>query len=182
MENENSRHNVGWMILDNYRKNSAEASSWEADVRREISISEISDDGQRIILCKPIRYMNDQGTCLKEAMGKYELDISSDVLVLHDDLDLHLGRMRLRHRGSPPSHNGLVSVVESIRSDFFWRLRFGIESRIDRKSVAGEDFVLSDFTAEELEIINSLLGKTVEIIRLWIAGQLQNAIQLSTQF
>lgn len=179
-ENENNRHNVGWMILDNYRKSLVGASPWEIDASCEILTSETSDDGKRVILCKPTRYMNDQGICLVGATIKYGLNISKDVLVLHGDLDLPFGKIRLRPRGSPPSHNGLMSVREAIGSDLFWRLRVGIESRIDRKSVSGEEFVLSDFTAEELETLNSLLGKAVAIIRLWVADQCQKAIQLST--
>lgn len=178
-ENESSRHNVGWMILDHFCKSLGGAPIYERDAFREIATSEIFDNDRKIILCKPTRYMNDQGACLLEAAQKYRVDVHSDVLVVYDDLDLPLGKMRLKHHGSPPSHNGLHSIRAALRSDIFWRLKIGIETRIDRNSVSGENFVLGNFTANELKILKSFSDKATAIIQLWITNQCQRAMQLT---
>lgn len=175
-ENAHSRHNAGWMLLDRYKARSEESQPWSVDRDGEFALCVVGTGDSETALCKPTRYMNDQGFCLKNAIGKLCVDPSSDVLVLHDDLDLSLGALRLRQKGSPPSHNGLASIHEHLRTDLFWRLRIGIESRKSRKEIKGEDFVLGDFCPQEMAILEEAFGKSISAIRHFVSGKIQQAV------
>lgn len=178
-ENKLSRHNTGWMILDRLYENIQEPSLWQNHEEDEVNTASGIINGLRVVLCKPTRYMNDQGPCLDRTIKRHGLSISDDVIVIHDDLDLQLGTLRLKQKGSPPSHNGLRSIQNTLRSDLFWRLRIGIESGRNRGEISGEDFVLSDFTEEERKTLELTLTRATEIISLWVLGQCEKATHLA---
>lgn len=180
-ENSQSRHNAGWMVLDKLYENTAEKSLWQINSDDEVNTADVIIKGSPVVLCKPTRYMNDQGVCLENAIKRRGLSVSSQVMVIHDDLDLKLGTLRLKQKGSPPGHNGLKSIMERLRSDIFWRLRIGIDSRVRRDEKGGADFVLSDFTEEEKNVIDPTLTKASEIVRLWVLGQCDKALQLANK-
>jgi len=175
-ENARSRHNAGWMVIDGYRNQTGKVKDWTIDPSKEFIFSLLDRDGVRTVLCKPTRYMNDQGACLANALARFNINPSSDLLVLHDDLDLLLGKMQLRQRRSPPSHNGLYSIREQIRTDIFWRLRLGIDSRKSRTEMSGEEFVLSDFSPKEMSIMEEVCSRAVSVIRQFISGDIQEAV------
>lgn len=178
-ENKLSRHNTGWMALDKLHSIVGEPSLWQINKEDETNTASGIIGEVRVVLCKPRRYMNDQGSCLERTIKRHGLSVTDDVMVIHDDLDLRLGMLRLKQKGSPPSHNGLTSIRESLRSDLFWRLRIGIDSRKSRTEMNGEDFVLSDFTEEETQILYPNLSKATEIATLWISGQCEKAVHLT---
>ncbi len=176
-ENARSRHNAGWMLLDRFGGKVEGRQPWSVEHDGEFALRFLEEtDDTEVALCKPTRYMNDQGICLKNAIEKLQVDPSSDVLVLHDDLDLPLGTLRLRQKGSPPSHNGLFSIREQLRTDLFWRLRIGIESRTSRAEMTGEDFVLGDFSAQEMTILEGAFGKAINAIQHFVSGRVQQAV------
>jgi PTH1 family peptidyl-tRNA hydrolase len=118
-------------------------------------------------LFKPLTFMNRSGPavarlCAQEGVG------SSDVLVLVDDLDLPLGALRLRPRGSPASHKGLISLVEALGTEEFPRLRIGIGPR--PAEVDGRDFVLSPFEAGERAVVDQVTDVAAQAVQCW-AGE-----------
>ncbi len=175
-ENTHSRHNAGWMALDGFRNQTGATRDWTIDPSGEFIFSLLDSDGVQAALCKPTRYMNDQGVCLTNALARFNINPSTDLLVLHDDLDLPLGKMRLRQRGSPPSHNGLSSIREQLRTDIFWRLRLGIDSRKSRTEMPGEEFVLNDFSPQEMSVMEEVCARAVSVIRQFISGHVQEAV------
>ncbi|MBE7436956.1 MAG: aminoacyl-tRNA hydrolase [Spirochaetales bacterium] len=159
------RHNAGFMVLD-WFKNRLDAhpagKKWqselsEADFRRS--------DGQkiRLILIKPQTFMNLSGKAIAPALAYYRLTVS-DLLVIHDEIELPFGEVRRKAGGGHKGQNGLRSIMASCTADFE-RLRFGV-GRPDHGDVAGH--VLSNFSPEEKERLPSLLDRSVQLIEEWL--------------
>jgi peptidyl-tRNA hydrolase, PTH1 family len=138
------RHNVGWMVVDEL------ASRREASFRSKFdgSLSETRLGDCRLALLKPETYMNESGRSISAA-ARYFKVASEDVLVVHDDVDLELGRLQARVGGGLGGHNGLRSIAQALGTPEFLRLRVGVgrPGRGDPRDVA--DFVLAPFEAHE---------------------------------
>jgi peptidyl-tRNA hydrolase, PTH1 family len=138
------RHNVGWMVVDEL------ARRHDGSFKAKFSgrLSEVRLDGARIALLKPETYMNDSGRSLSAAARFFKTP-SDLVVVVHDDVDLSVGRLQARVGGGLAGHNGLRSVAEALGSREFMRLRVGIgrPGRGDPRPVA--DYVLSPFAPED---------------------------------
>ncbi len=138
---ERTRHNVGFMIIDNL----AQEVQCGFGLERNSSIGKIQKDGRNLRLAKPLTYMNRSGEAVRDIVQKYQIPLSN-LLVILDDLNLPFGKLRFRRKGSDGGHNGLASVIYQLRSEEFPRLRVGIgaETRLDAVS-----FVLSKFDKKE---------------------------------
>ena len=119
---ENTRHNVGWKTLDNV----AEAAGIRVNVNRYHGLTGMGTvEGEKVILVKPLTYMNLSGDCVQPLAAYYRI-APEDILVICDDVNLPLGRLRLRKSGSAGGHNGLKSIIGRLSSDAFPRLRLGV--------------------------------------------------------
>ena len=130
-----TRHNVGWMVCDHLFPNLSWSTKFHAQLARETVVS----------LLKPQTYMNESGKSVRAALDFYHLE-PKDILVVHDDLELPYGTLRLQAGGGLQGHNGLKSIKQHVGSDAFLRLRIGI-GRPNHGSVAS--YVLERFTSEE---------------------------------
>ena len=122
-EYEGTRHNVGFMTLD------ALADKYNIDVREKAFKGLIGKgmiEGNKVILVKPQTYMNNSGEAVRAAMDFYHLQ-PQDLLVIYDDMDLTVGRLRLRQKGSAGGHNGIKSIIAHIGTQTFDRIRVGID-------------------------------------------------------
>lgn len=181
-EDERSRHNIGCMAIDTFlNRDDEEGANWVQDKEKEVSVISQRKGDLHLVFCKPLRYMNDQGICLKRMIDALNIDLERDVLIAHDDLDLPLGKLKLRQRGLPPSHNGLRSIKEVMRSELFWKLRIGIETRSNRQLISGKDFVLADFTDSELRIVNFTLEQAKKVFSLFIKEDFNNGSYIANQ-
>ncbi|HWP34320.1 MAG TPA: aminoacyl-tRNA hydrolase [Thermodesulfobacteriota bacterium] len=117
--------------------------------------------GEELLLVKPQTFMNESGRCLAPLLAFYRLG-PADLLVVHDDLDLALGRIQIRQRGGDGGHNGLRSIIAALGDAGFLRLRVGIGRPPDRQDPA--DYVLSPFAPEELPVVEQAVGRSVEAI------------------
>src|SRR6058998_1987925 len=139
-----TRHNVGWMVADEV------ASRHDGAFRGKFSgrLAEVRLDELRVALLEPETYMNESGRSIAAAARFFKVDPGA-LLVVHDDVDLEEGRLQARLGGGLAGHNGLRSIAQSLGSQDFLRLRFGVgrPGRGDRRSVA--DYVLAPFSAED---------------------------------
>lgn len=152
-----TRHNLGWMIIDALRIQ-LEVGDWHAERSYESDIAEYrSATDERWLLAKPTTFMNNSGRAVANLARFYKVS-PEDIFVIHDELDLPLGTLRLRLGGSAAGHHGIESITYQLCSDAFWRLRCGISSKTETRPAETSDFVLGRFLADE----QSLLPKIIE--------------------
>ena len=153
-EYENTRHNIGFSIVDAVAE---ERNITLSEGKGEYIIGSEQAEKKKIILVKPLTFMNNSGTAVKEVLEHLNLD-ERNLLVIVDDFNLPLGKIRIREHGSSGGHNGLYSIIYHLNSDNFPRLRCGIagESMPKDKSKI-PDFVLSTFTNDERKIVKQLI-------------------------
>lgn len=144
-EYENTRHNVGFLFVD-FLRNIWNFEDWKNSKFKGI-ISEGTMNEEKIILLKPMTFMNLSGESVIALVNFYKIPLEN-ILILSDDIDMDFGKIRLRKKGSSGGQNGIKSIAEHLGTDEFSRLKIGI-GRDSRYNVA--DWVLSKFSGEELE-------------------------------
>jgi PTH1 family peptidyl-tRNA hydrolase len=157
-EYENTRHNIGFMILDAL----ARASNVVFSDKRYGFVGEMKHAGRTFILLKPNTFMNLSGRAVHYWMQKEKIELDK-VLILVDDLALPLGKIRLRLKGGDAGHNGLKSIHQILGTQEYARLRFGIGDDFPKGTQI--DFVLGKWTKDEEEIVNTKLDLCAEIIK-----------------
>jgi PTH1 family peptidyl-tRNA hydrolase len=151
-----NRHNAGFMVIDELlRRVSAQPSR----AKMGAELSEAAVAGTKVLFCKPMEFMNVSGAAISRAAGFWKIP-SRQVLVVHDDMDLDFGRMKLVEGGGTGGHNGLRSIVAELGTQDFCRLRFGIGR--PPAHWEGADFVLADFTTEERKILPNLIEEAAD--------------------
>jgi peptidyl-tRNA hydrolase, PTH1 family len=160
-EYENTRHNIGFTILDTL----ARVSNISFSDKRYGFVAELKHAGRTLILLKPNTFMNLSGRSVSYWMQKENIPIEH-VLVLVDDLALPLGKIRLRSKGSDAGHNGLKNIQQILCSQNYARLRFGIGGDFPKGYQI--DHVLGKWTKEEDEVVNSKLETCIEIIKSFV--------------
>lgn len=152
-EYEYTPHNAGFLCLESLKRNIFEkgydVSDWENEEKLFHSeISKVKEGGELIcILQKPLTYMNKSGSAVKSIMKKFNVD---QFVLLHDDLDIQLGKYKIQREKSPKGHNGVLSVEQALGSTDFWRVRIGIENRGDR-NIPGEEYVIREYSKKEYD-------------------------------
>ncbi|MGC8874832.1 MAG: aminoacyl-tRNA hydrolase, partial [Chloroflexia bacterium] len=154
-----TRHNVGFRCL------SVLAARHRLSFRQKhgqarLAIGEIA--GRRVVLARPYTYMNRSGTAVADLLKWLQLPLER-LLVIHDDLDLPLGTIRLRPRGSAGGHRGMRSIIEALGTESFPRLRVGI-GRPANPAQDPIDYVLSPFTAEEEPVLAGVLERAADAV------------------
>jgi PTH1 family peptidyl-tRNA hydrolase len=155
-EYENTRHNVGFLMIDVLRE-VLWFSDW-VDSRFSGVVSEGSMNGEKILLLKPITYMNLSWESVSKVVNFYKINPKTDTLILVDDLDMDFAKVRYRSSGSAGGQNGIKSLIGQLGTDEFARLKVGI-GRDARYAVS--DWVLSRFKADELEILRLEVFPTI---------------------
>ena len=156
-----TRHNVGFMVLE--RMAGAAGASFRSQPRLQGQLAEVGSGEARLRLLMPQTYMNESGRSIRAALDWYRLD-PSQLLVLVDDMDLPLGRLRLRASGSAGGHNGLRSTIAHLGSQDFARLRIGIGAPADNpaeRRARTISHVLGRFSAEERPVLEAVLEEVV---------------------
>jgi peptidyl-tRNA hydrolase, PTH1 family len=158
---EATRHNVGFMVIDELAKKFQINMSEKSKFKGVIGQGNIKD---QVILLKPTTFMNLSGESVKLVKQFYNLK-DQDILIIYDDLDLVCGKVRLRQKGSAGGHNGIKSILSSISSENFHRLKIGI----DRDQVIPVvDYVLGKFTKQQKEAIDQAIMQSLNIIEDWV--------------
>lgn len=164
---ESTRHNIGFMVVDKLaREIGAAAVSWKEDGQRKAMIARAGD----VVLAKPLTFMNNSGIAVSSLMRYYKL-LPDDLWIVHDDIDLPLGKIRMRAKGGAGGHHGVASVMAAIKTDRFVRFRLGIGRS---KNVV--DFVLSRFRSHEAGSLKHLVKHGAEAVRMALLEGFDRAI------
>ncbi len=170
-EYDKTRHNNGFMAVDLMASNH-NVKFTENKFKSICTRFSANDVG--VLLMKPQTYMNNSGIAVKEALEFYKID-PSHLLVFSDDISLDLGKIRLRNGGSAGGHNGLKSIISSIGSDKFPRIKIGVGSKPNPEYDLA-DWVLSRYTENDMKILSDALNRAVCAAELVLLGNSQEAM------
>lgn len=164
-EYDQTRHNIGFMALDAF----AQANNAKFSPSKQFATTaKINIAGEPVMLVKPTTYMNDSGKAVRAILDYYQGDIA-DILVLVDDMDMSLGKLRFRAKGSAGGHNGLKSIIAHTSSQSFLRLKFGL-GHPDHEQRVVINYVLGHFSKAETQVVDDMLDRSTQAISDWIAG------------
>ena len=162
---ENTRHNIGFMVLDELAKRNNLTFFLESKFKG--MLASINLNGQKAILLKPMTYMNLSGESVIKVMQFYKIDVE-DLVVISDDLDSPFGRVRMRQKGSPGGHNGHKNIVSHLKTEEYKRIKIGIDRN---PNISVVDWVLKKFTSEELLTLKPSIDRACEALEKYIGGE-----------
>lgn len=157
-----TRHNIGWLILDQLSKKSKISLN---KIRFKSSYGEGRVSGEGVALLKPLIFMNRSGEAIEMARRSLSLDLS-DVIIVHDDLDMEFGRVRFKNSGGDGGHKGIRSTIDFFETDAFARLKFGIGR--PQPDLDASDYVLEEFTEAEQDLLQPRIDQAVNGLMTWI--------------
>jgi len=167
-EYENTRHNIGFMVLDSFVSGFSLEKKWQAYVKRD------KIQGQDVLFVKPVTFMNLSGDAVRKIADYYHVQ-SEDILVIQDDLDLNMGTFKIKRDSSAGGHNGIKSIIQSLNTNHFWRLKVGVSH--DR-SVSTVDYVLGKFSISERQQLEKLFPFFQDIIETFICKSYDQMMQI----
>jgi len=154
-------HNLGFLTIDRI------ANEYEVEVRNRqcrALTARVVIGPETVLLAKPETFMNLSGMSVRELAIKHEIRPESDLIVIYDELDLPLGTIRIRQRGSSAGHNGMKSVIAALGTQEFLRIRLGVAP--DRKIADGVKFVLTPFRKAQLKKVDEVLDTAAEAVNV----------------
>ncbi|MGI6084300.1 MAG: aminoacyl-tRNA hydrolase [Acetivibrionales bacterium] len=167
---ERTRHNVGFDTIDflaaQYRINNFKS-------KHKSLIADGLIQGQKVFLVKPQTYMNNSGEAIREIIDYYKVPYEN-LVIIYDDADLDIGRLRIRAKGSPGTHNGMRSILSHIQTEDFPRIRIGIGKAPDQMDLA--DYVLSRFSDEERKLVNTAIENAAKAAVTIVCASLEIAM------
>jgi len=173
-----TRHNTGFIVLDALAEahSGASGGQWRTQDKFRADIAEISLEGEKVLLVKPLSFYNETGQVARALVDFYKLSPAEDVLVIHDELALPFGTIRVRQKGSDAGNNGIKSLNAHLGQDYA-RIRIGIWN--ERRNLMNDaDFVLSAFSTEEANQLNELVDtKITPLINDFVKGTLEPSSQ-----
>ncbi|MEO8579397.1 MAG: aminoacyl-tRNA hydrolase [Gemmatimonadales bacterium] len=172
-----TRHNVGWWLIDHL------ADVWHFDGWKKDGLAHVASgavNGVKVRLVKPQTFMNLSGQALKTYVRRPFWSAATDLLIVVDEVQIPVGRYRIRARGSAGGHNGLKSVEHSLDTRDYARLRIGVGPSEERKGVYKDlaDFVLSPFARDEREDVLDLLPQLTATAETWLKDGIEKAMNL----
>jgi PTH1 family peptidyl-tRNA hydrolase len=166
-----TRHNIGFLLIDLL----AEAHNLQFRAKFQGLWTEGNVEGERLFLLKPQTFMNLSGRSVSELTNFYKVP-GKDLLIVQDDLDLPLGKIRLRDQGGAGGHNGIKSILAELGSEKFWRLKLGVGRPPAEWDPAR--YVLSPFAEDELRQLDKVLELAEKVTNLWIKEETSQAMNL----
>jgi peptidyl-tRNA hydrolase, PTH1 family len=153
-----TRHNAGFIFLDEFynllkNEQGTNVSAWELSAKFEAWIAEIRIAEKKIFLMKPNTFMNRSGSAVRSFMNWHKDVPSKQLIAVYDDLDLELGKMKIKFGIYPKSHNGVSSIVTHMNTPEFLNIRLGVDSRGGDRIIQGQDYVLQKMTEDELTLL-----------------------------
>ncbi len=170
-EYENTRHNIGFMAID------ALAEKYSISVmscKHKALIGKGTINGNKVVLVKPLTYMNLSGEAIRAVIDYYKADAESELIVIYDDVSLDVGQLRIRKKGSAGGHNGIKNIIAQLGHDTFLRIKIGVGEKPKGYDLA--DYVLGHFSKEELVVMKDSLEKVDGAINLMLAGEVDRAM------
>jgi PTH1 family peptidyl-tRNA hydrolase len=170
-----TRHNVGLSLVKRIAK------AWKVKLRKKIFFSkaaEVERNQEKVLLAIPLTYMNKSGQAVKQILEGRRIK-PENLIVVYDDLDIPLGEIRVKKRGGPGNHKGMISIVQEIGSEEFPRIRIGIGPLTTGENAV--HYVLSRFNRLEAPLLKESLKKAQEAVELVLAGEADKAMNIYNQ-
>ena len=159
--NTNNRHNVGFLVIDQINKK-FKLSKQKPKFKGLLTTGEIEE--QKVYAIKPLTFMNSSGVCVKELIEYFKINVK-DVFVFHDDMDIDLGKVKVKFGGNSAGHNGIDSIDKNIGKNYS-RVRIGIGRPI--KNSEGADHVLENFSIDEKDGVEEVTKNIIESLSILI--------------
>lgn len=160
-EYDNTRHNIGFSVIDML----ADKTGISVNTAKHKGLLGAGYlNGQKIILVKPLTYMNLSGECIREVLDYYKVDGSTNLIVIHDDISLEPGIIRVRKKGSAGGHNGLKNIIQHLGKDQFVRIKVGVGEKPAGYDLA--DYVLGHFDREEQVLMKQVSEEVCEVVQM----------------
>lgn len=163
------RHNLGFMVVDELARQTN--GSWKKDLKNA-EISRVQLEGNRVALVKPLTFMNLSGKAVAPVLGRLHAD-PVDLIVVHDDMDIAFGRVRIKLGGGAGGHKGVRSIMDSLRFSDFIRVRMGVGR--PPAHIPPEAYVLSGFDPEEKSVASTLIQSGCRAVRFIVGHGLERA-------
>ena len=158
-----TRHNAGFMALDKWALENK--ISFKEEKKLKCFMSKLRLNGEEIFLAKPTTFMNLSGEAAHAIIDYYKINVQ-DVIIVYDDIALDLGKIRFRANGSDGGHNGIKSIIKHLGTKDFARLKIGIGPQ---PNIPSENFVLQNFSKEQLPALQDVLSIAVEALEFYIS-------------
>ena len=163
--NTNNRHNIGVLVIDEINKK-FKLSKQKPKFKGLLTTGNINE--QKVYAIKPLTFMNSSGVCIKELIEYFKIDVKN-VFVFHDDMDIDLGKIKVKFGGSSAGHNGIESIDKNIGKNYS-RVRIGIGR--PKKNSTGADHVLDNFSNEEMDNVQNVTKNIIDSLSILISKDL----------
>ncbi len=170
-EYDNTRHNIGFAAID------ALADKYGIGVneaKHKALLGKGVIDGTKVILVKPLTYMNLSGEAVRAVVDYYKIDEEAELIVIYDDISLDVGQLRIRKKGSAGGHNGIKNIIQHLGHDTFLRIKIGVGEKPKGYDLA--DYVLGHFSKEEQTVMKDALEKVDGAVKLMLMDDVDEAM------
>ncbi len=168
---EHTKHNMGFDVVEELIERHRIGYSG-TDMKAMYGKGMIN--GEKVIVIKPMTYMNLSGEAVQQFLHYYKIDPESEMLVIYDDIDLEPGQLRIRKKGSAGGHNGMKNIISCIGTDQFPRVRVGVGAKPQGWDLA--DYVLAPFGREERKLVDAAIKDAADAAELIIGGEIDKAM------
>lgn len=168
---EGTRHNVGFDVIDRL----SDKYNIPVDARKHRAfVGKGVIEGRKVILAKPQTYMNLSGESIRSLIDYYKIDEEHELIVIYDDINLGVGQLRIREKGSAGGHNGIKNIIAHLGTQVFPRIRVGVGEKPAKYDLA--DYVLGHFSKEEKELMDEGYDNAVRAAAMILAGRIGDAM------
>ncbi len=167
-EYQKTRHNLGFMLVDDLAKKLG--ARWQIKPKWQAEVAETNLNGEKVLLVKPTSFYNLTGDAVRRIGDFYKINYRDDLLVIHDDLALDFGTIRVRQKGSDAGNNGIKSTIAHIGENF-WRIRVGTKTPLSEQ-IDKADFVLSKMSFGEKRQLKTASTEIRQLVEKFISGEL----------
>ena len=167
-EYEYTRHNIGFIIIDNY----AEKKRINFSEKFNGLYAKYKINNETIILLKPLSYMNASGVVIKKYADYFKI-VPQDILIIQDDLDMPVGKVKIKFKGSSGGHNGIKNIIQNLHTELFPRFKIGIGRNLNMPI---KDYVLTKLTKEDIEKINKIKLFSNDVIDEFIESDIEKVM------
>lgn len=185
-EYENTRHNAGFMCLEKFAEDQSEKAplqwQWKEEKKVHAFVARGKIKGEDVILLKPLTFMNRSGESVSAALSFYKCE-TKNLIVVHDEVAFPLGTVRIAQEGSSGGHNGIQSIIESLGTEKFLRVRFGIgtkkteDDELEKNPIRLEHYVLQNFSKDKTTTLKDTISYTSVTLDKLLTGDLAKIIQ-----
>jgi len=163
-----TRHNIGWLVLDELAKriqpSTNDQNYWQESKKTKAQYLKTKINGQLVELLKPQTFMNNSGYAVAQVVKNHDLNIKTDIIIIHDDKDIALGKIKIQSARSSAGHKGVQSIIDQLGTQNFIRVRVGVASDNQNQMKKTDKFVLSKFGLLEKKKVKQAMDEAAKKI------------------